>query len=175
MNSYYRIYRLWYLTKGMKSSEKSVRCSPATDKENGITSSHKLQKISGGKEEGNYFDVSQSCFLLYWELQNGLEEAKKIFRIFLEHLIVWRETEGVQRHLGLSQESNFFLLVLFIPSQRVKNLPAVQETWIWFLSQEDYLEKGMPPTRSFLPGEFHGQRSLAGYIVHAKSQTRLSD
>ena len=108
MNSYYRIYLLWYLTKGMKSTEKSVRCSPATDKENGITSSHKLQKISGGKEEGNYFDVSQSCFLLYWELQNGLKEAEKIFRIFPEHLIVWRETEGVQRHLGLSQESNFF-------------------------------------------------------------------
>ena len=39
----------------MTSSEKSVRCSPATDKENGITSSHKLQKISGGKEEENYF------------------------------------------------------------------------------------------------------------------------
>jgi len=49
----------------MTSSEKSVRCSPAADKENGITSSHKLQKISGGKEEENYFDVSQSCFQLY--------------------------------------------------------------------------------------------------------------
>ena len=108
MNSDYRISLLWYLTKGMKSSEKSVRCSPATDKENGITSSHKLQKISGRKEEENYFDVSQSCFQLYWEPQNGLKEAEKIFRIFPEHLIVWRETEGVQRHLELSQESNFF-------------------------------------------------------------------
>jgi len=30
-------------------------------------------------------------------------------------------------------------------------------------------------THSFLPGEFHGQRSLAGYTVHgvAKSQTQL--
>ena len=33
------------------------------------------------------------------------------------------------------------------------------------------------PTPVFLPGEFHGQRSLAGYIVHGipKSQTWLSD
>ena len=33
------------------------------------------------------------------------------------------------------------------------------------------------PTRAFLPGEFHGQRSLVGYTVHGvtKSQTRLSD
>ena len=47
--------------------------------------------------------------------------------------------------------------------QLVKNLPAVQETWVQFLDQEDPLEKGMQPTPVFLPGEFHGQRSLAGY------------
>ena len=28
---------------------------------------------------------------------------------------------------------------------------------------EDPLEKGMATTPEFLPGEFHGQRSLAGY------------
>ena len=39
------------------------------------------------------------------------------------------------------------------------------------------LEKEVAPTPVFLPAEFHGQRSLAGYIVHgiAKSWTRLSD
>ena len=33
------------------------------------------------------------------------------------------------------------------------------------------------PTPVFLPGKFHGQRSLAGYLVHGvtKSQTQLSD
>ena len=37
------------------------------------------------------------------------------------------------------------------------------------------LEEGMATTPLFLPGESHGQRSLAGYIVHrvAKSWTRL--
>ena len=45
----------------------------------------------------------------------------------------------------------------------VKNLPAVQETWVRSLGWEDSLEKGVAPTPVFLPGEFHGQRSLAGY------------
>ena len=45
-------------------------------------------------------------------------------------------------------------------AQTVKNLLAVQETRVPSLGQEDTLEKGTPV---FLPGEFHGQRSLAGY------------
>ena len=48
-------------------------------------------------------------------------------------------------------------------AQIVKNLPAMQETWIQSLGQEDPLEKDMQPTPVFLPGEFHEQRSLAGY------------
>ena len=45
----------------------------------------------------------------------------------------------------------------------VKNLLAMQETWVLSLAEEDPLEKGMQPTPVFLPGEFHGQRSLVGY------------
>ena len=45
----------------------------------------------------------------------------------------------------------------------VKHLPAVQETWVWSLGQEDPLEKEWPPTPVFLPGKSHGQRHLAGY------------
>ena len=63
-------------------------------------------------------------------------------------------------------------------AQLVENLPAMLETWVWFLGWEDLLEKGTGfdswvgkicwrreqlPTPIFLPGEFHGQRSLAGY------------
>ena len=43
------------------------------------------------------------------------------------------------------------------------NLPAMQETWVPSLDQEDPLEKGMDPTPVFLPGESHGQRNLVGY------------
>ena len=43
----------------------------------------------------------------------------------------------------------------------VKNPPAMQETQVQFLGQEDPLEKGM--ATHFLPGKPHGQRSPAGY------------
>ena len=48
-----------------------------------------------------------------------------------------------------------------LEAQTVKNLPAVQESWVQSLGWEDPLEKGMA-TQLFLPGESHGQRSLAG-------------
>ena len=48
-------------------------------------------------------------------------------------------------------------------TQTVKNLPAMQETQVWCLGQEDPLEKGMATTPVFLPGELHGQKSVAGY------------
>ena len=56
------------------------------------------------------------------------------------------------------------LRVLYI-AQMVKNLHAMQETQVRSLDWEDPPEKGMQhsPTPIFLPGEFHGQRSLVGY------------
>ena len=77
-------------------------------------------------------------------------------------------------------------------AQLLKNLPAMQETWVRFLGWEDPLEKGkaaqtvkrLPtmreagfnpwvgkipwrrkwqPTPVPLPGKSHGQRSLVGY------------
>ena len=44
-------------------------------------------------------------------------------------------------------------------AQLGKNLPAIQETWVLSLDWEDPLEEGM----AFLPGEPHGQKSLAGF------------
>ena len=51
----------------------------------------------------------------------------------------------------------------YLVAQMVKNPPAMQETWVQSLRQEDALEEGMEPTPLFLPGEFHGLRSLVGY------------
>ena len=44
----------------------------------------------------------------------------------------------------------------------VKNLPAMWETRVQSLGWEDPLEKVRLPTP--VPGEFHGQRSLAGTV-----------
>ena len=46
----------------------------------------------------------------------------------------------------------------------VKNLSAMQETWVQSLGQENPLEKGMQTTPVFLPGEFHGERRLVDCI-----------
>ena len=46
--------------------------------------------------------------------------------------------------------------------QIIKNFPAIQETWVQFLSVEDPLEEDPGQSNPvFLPGESHGQRSLA--------------
>ena len=56
-----------------------------------------------------------------------------------------------------------FLKGSFMVAQMVKNPPIMQETWVQSLSWDDPLEKGIQPTPVILPGESHGQRSLAGY------------
>ena len=48
-------------------------------------------------------------------------------------------------------------------AQTVKNLPAVQETWVWFLGQEDPWRRKWQPTPVFLSEESHGWRNLVGY------------
>ena len=56
----------------------------------------------------------------------------------------------------------------------VKKLPVKQDPWVRSLGWKDPLEWAWQPTPVFLPGEFHGQRSLAGYSPRvAKSQTQL--
>ena len=51
----------------------------------------------------------------------------------------------------------------FPGSTEVKRLPAMQETWVQSLGQEDPLEKEMATHSSSLAGKSHGQRGLAGY------------
>ena len=46
-------------------------------------------------------------------------------------------------------------------AQTVKNSPAMQETWIW--AGKIPWRREWLPTPVFLPGEFHGWRSLEGY------------
>ena len=43
------------------------------------------------------------------------------------------------------------------------------------LGWEDPLEEGMQPTPVFLPGEFHGQRSLVGYIPCGRKMLDMTE
>ena len=58
-----------------------------------------------------------------------------------------------------------------------KNLPSVQETWVWSLGQVKPLEEEMAAHSSILAWEIPWNREVRQAIVHrlAKSSTRLSD
>ena len=60
--------------------------------------------------------------------------------------------------------------------QLVKNLPAMQETWVRFLVGKILWRRKWQPTPVFLPGESDGQKRLAGYSPWGrKNRTQLSD
>ena len=54
-------------------------------------------------------------------------------------------------------------------------MPAMQETWVRSLGREDPVEKEMQPTPVFLPGESHGQRSLAGYSPRGRKESDTTE
>ena len=55
----------------------------------------------------------------------------------------------------------------------VKNMPAIQETWVRSLGWGDPWRRAWQPILVFLPGEFHGWSSLVGYSPwgHKESDT----
>ena len=57
-------------------------------------------------------------------------------------------------------------------AQLVKNLPAMQETWVRTLGWEDPLEKGMATGSSVLADTGTWRATISGIT---KNQTRLSD
>ena len=59
----------------------------------------------------------------------------------------------------------------------VKNLPAIQETWVHSLGREDPLEKEMATHSSVLAWEIPWTEEPGGATVHGvtKSRTRLSN
>ena len=65
-------------------------------------------------------------------------------------------------YCNLDMPFTFFYLEFGL-AQGVKNLPAMQETWVWTLGQEDPWIRKWQPTPVFLSGKSHGWRSLVGY------------
>jgi len=62
-------------------------------------------------------------------------------------------------------------------AQTVKNLPAMQETWVQSLGWEDSLEEGghdNPLQYSYLENP-HGQRSLAGYSPWGHKESGMTE
>ena len=70
-----------------------------------------------------------------------------------------------------------FQLTTSLVAQLVKNLPAMQETWVQSLGWEDPLEEGMTTHSSILAWEIPWTEDPGGLpsMGSQKSQTQLSD
>ena len=81
------------------------------------------------------------------------------------------------RDITLPTKIRIVKAVVSLVAQMVKNLPAMQETWVWSLGWEDPLEEDMATHSSILAWRFPMDRGAWQVRVHgvAKSQTWLSD
>ena len=59
--------------------------------------------------------------------------------------------------------------------QVIKSLPVMQETQVQFLVGKIPWRREWQPTPVFLPGEFHGQRNLAGYRPWGRQQLDMTE
>ena len=57
----------------------------------------------------------------------------------------------------------------------IKNLLAIQQTWVQSLGWENLLEKGMATYSSILAWRFHGQRSLVGYSAWGLKESDMTE
>ena len=61
------------------------------------------------------------------------------------------------------------------PSQNAKLLPDVQENFQMFKLDLEKAERAWQPTPVFLPGESHGQRSVAGYSPQSCKELDMTE
>ena len=100
----------------------------------------------------------------------------------IKNLPVMRETGvrslGQEDPLEKGMATDSSILAWKTPSlvaQMVKNLLATQEIQVQSLVEKIAWRRQWQSTPVFLPGEFHGQRSLADYSLWDHSQTRQKD
>ena len=88
-------------------------------------------------------------------------------------------------HCTMTAKCRNYVCLLFSPkhlqwtrassvAQLVKNPPAMQETWVWSLRQEDPLEKEMATHSSTLAWRIP-QRSLAGYSPWGRKESEMTE
>ena len=110
--------------------------------------------------EGNGNPLQYSCLEIPWTEELGRLQSMGSQRV--------RHDWATETHTWERQVIAFIeLLFSRGMAQMVKNLPRVRETWVWsgfdpWIGKISW-RKEWQPTPVFLPGEFHGQGSLAGY------------
>ena len=113
---------------------------------------------------------------LGWE--DSLEKEMATHSSTLAWKIAWMEELGRLQSVGSQRfrhnwATSFLLLLLL--AQMIKNPPAMQETQIWSLDEEDPLEKGMASLSSILTWESRGQRNLVGYSPQGCKELNVTE
>ena len=78
----------------------------------------------------------------------------------------------------LRQVKSLINLEAFVPSlvaQKVKHLPAMQETRVQALGQKIPWRRKWHPTPVLLLGKFHRQRSLVGYSPRGRKESDTTE
>ena len=75
----------------------------------------------------------------------------------------WETHQNPKVQHGLKKYLSFRMFAGFPAGSDGKNLSAMWETWFNPEVRKTPWRREWPSTPVFLPGEFHGQRSLEGY------------
>ena len=85
---------------------------------------------------------------------------------------------SAKRLMGAFSQWDFLLFGMTFASSvahMVKNLPVTQKTWVRSLGREDPWRRERQLTPEFLPGESHGQRSLASYSPWGGKESDMTE
>ena len=110
-----------------------------------------------------YYWVCLFCWGFLYVCSRGIWPCTFIFWWYL--CVVWCQGNKI-----LNCELNFaykYMARIYrgasLVAQMVKNLPAMQETWVWSLVGKIPWRRERQPTPVFLPEESHGRRRLVGH------------
>ena len=82
----------------------------------------------------------------------------------LKSVTIWYEEKGKNMYRSCQNQTS-------LVAQMVKNLPAMQETWVGKIPWR----RERLPTPVFWPGEFHRQRNLAGYSPWGRKESDTTE
>ena len=111
-----------------------------------------------------------------WNLPSivSTKYVKEFYKWCTTHFYWFKAHLSFENDISSSFGLLFIVIMASLVAQMVKNLP-VMRTWVRSLGWEDTLEEGMATHSSILPGEFNGQRSLAGYSPGGHKESGMTE
>ena len=95
---------------------------------------------------------------------------------FFSNYLLWQNTHNLKFAILTIFECTVQWYWASLVAQTVKSMPAMQETWVLSLGQEDPLEKGMATHSSILAWRIPWTEEPGGLqSMRSQCQTRLSD